>query len=1632
MNTVNNPPKTWLQKLLAAAALMLTTYVALISAPALGDDTEVFLGAGGSSSDIKPNVLFIIDTSGSMDWDSCPDDNPSCPTAGQSRLEVMKDALTQILSKANDINIGLMTFNSRGGPVRYPLSYIDADASEIENGGFNIVTPVASSSDDAEENIDTLLDLGTVVTDDNFLHISESSASSSATDLTVSVDYDSDDGEENYPSGNTFWSDSPDLDAEPSTLIGLRFRDVAIPAGAVILSAELLLTIENAENTPTTFEIWADDTDSAAVLSGDNTLKNRSKTTNKLSWASVPAADRRQTISSPNLNLVLQEVVDRPGWASGNNLAFMLKTTNGSRIFYSHDASNWRAAKLRISYTMNVTPVRKQVGLRFTDIKIPQGAQIQEAYLDFTSGEDSSDPVTYKIYGEAAADSATFAPIVSNISSRTKTTAYVDWNLLSTDVWQAGSQYSTPDLTSVIQEIVNQGSWCGGNSLSLLLEPSTGAQRLMESYDGAAGAGTSTAPTLRIKFDTDTQNITAPNTGCLATEITARVNSTNDDAEERVSNGALSTGSSDLEMVSDSGRDQYVGLRFNDLNITPGTQITEAYVEFTADGDTSTATSLTIKGHKVVDSPAFEGNSNISNRLSNAPTAASVSWSSIPSWNDNNLYQTPDLKTIIQEIVDQAGWAAGNSLSLLINGSGTRRAESYNGDAARAPRLVIKTKQNLAGVPSVSGQTVRQKLIQEVNSLRTVAGTPLVNTYMEGIRYYRGMPVYWGKFRGYQNFYDRYSRVSHSASWLGGALYRPAGCNDFDLNDYDCINEVVNFGPVYVSPIKDACQTNYIVILSDGEQNEYSSSDGIASLLATAPDPGFPSTCNSTNGGADCGLKLAEFANKFDQNTTTLDGDQTITTYAIGFTFTSDFMQNLAIKGGGLYRTANNADELVDAFETFFGDILSRPTTFTAPTLTVSAFNRLFNSNEIYISLFEPERTAKWSGNVKKYFLCTPAQDSAGSCTTGELLDDNGLPAAANGQLKPTAESAWGDIEDGADVEVGGAGMQVPAYGSRRIYTYTGATNPVNVDITAAAHQVTVANTSLTATLLGVPADERDALVAWITGQDIDDENNDTVTNENRWVFGDPLHSAAITVNYGLAGSTPVTKLFVGTNDGGFRMINTKTGAEEWMFIPQDLLEIQQDLRNNVAGANHIYGVDGSPVDWIYDADRDVSIEKTDGDFVKIFVGERRGGDNYYALDVTPDSPVTDADTTGLILPELMWQLNSATTGFSRLGQTWSKPFRTRVLVEESGTTVVKHVLIFGGGYDTGNDATYGPLGADPARMGNAIYIADANTGDFIWSASGTAGASLVVPDMKYSIPSDVRLLDVDGDGATDRLIVGDLGGQIWRVDLGVINSTTNGPIVGKLAALSDNAAASAAADHRRFMYPPQAVLVNDSDYSDPANAEYVAIAITSGDRANPLAESVHDRTYVLRDFQIERMPDTNGDGLADAGYPTIIDGVLYNATSGVTDVADLEGLKGSSGWYIDLKESVAAPNDYIGEKGITEGRVLISSIPSEPPVIAFNTYTPGTTAASSACSVTLGTNRTYFINLLNGTGTGIIDEVSKTRSRINEAFGIAPELSLSQQEGQTDITIRDNPTGEDVINYYLGDMLLPIYSSEK
>ena len=51
--------------------------------------------------------------------------------------------------------------------------------------------------------------------------------------------------------------------------------------------------------------------------------------------------------------------------------------------------------------------------------------------------------------------------------------------------------------------------------------------------------------------------------------------------------------------------------------------------------------------------------------------------------------QTTDLAAVVQEIVDQGGWSASNSMAFLISGSGLRTAEAYDGEPLAAPKLEI-------------------------------------------------------------------------------------------------------------------------------------------------------------------------------------------------------------------------------------------------------------------------------------------------------------------------------------------------------------------------------------------------------------------------------------------------------------------------------------------------------------------------------------------------------------------------------------------------------------------------------------------------------------------------------------------------------------------------------------------------------------------------------------------------------------------------------------------------------------------------------------------------------------------------------------------------------------------------------
>jgi len=189
----------------------------------------------------------------------------------------------------------------------------------------------------------------------------------------------------------------------------------------------------------------------------------------------------------------------------------------------------------------------------------------------------------------------------------------------------------------------------------------------------------------------DEVTVTVLPSGVFARQF--RIDQGNDDAEENA-NGAIARTQDELELVSrvEDGTtgNQTVGLRYAEVDIPPGAQIVSAHVQFKAAETDSGNTMLTIQGEAGDDARAFQATTgNISAR---PRTAAAVTWAP-PPWKaigaTGPAQKTADIAAVIQEIVNQPGWASGNTLVLIISGAGKRVAESYNGNPAGAPLLNV-------------------------------------------------------------------------------------------------------------------------------------------------------------------------------------------------------------------------------------------------------------------------------------------------------------------------------------------------------------------------------------------------------------------------------------------------------------------------------------------------------------------------------------------------------------------------------------------------------------------------------------------------------------------------------------------------------------------------------------------------------------------------------------------------------------------------------------------------------------------------------------------------------------------------------------------------------------------------------
>lgn len=448
----------------------------LIGVSAVADDLDIYLGTSTSQKTYNPNVLFIMDTSGSM---------TNKDSGTESRMLRVQNALKDALSDATNINAGLMRFSDYGGPVLYPITNIDTTIDA------ELVTSTSDSASDAYEVS------GSVNTSSSYLVLSQST--------------------------NTVTS-------------GLRFSNIMIPNGALITGAYLRLVSSQYNVADTTLTIRAESIGhSPAFSSSSSDLSARITTAEFVEWSTdneFPVDGEK--VTSPDISSVVQEVIDHTDWCGGNAMSLLIEgvstSTASSRIAKSYDDGTGNSPELVIAYdastatgcvadelyyqvdanNANVEETRNgydstgneltflsssnnYIGLQFKTVNVPQGAVIESAYLTFKAYDtDRWDSASMNIAAINMADAPDFDPHSRNMLRDIAKTGTVYWSMPD---FRRNREYTTPDLSTIVQTIVDRGDWVSGNNMGFVLSDFAGT-RGAYSYKGRP----SSAPQLYIKF----------------------------------------------------------------------------------------------------------------------------------------------------------------------------------------------------------------------------------------------------------------------------------------------------------------------------------------------------------------------------------------------------------------------------------------------------------------------------------------------------------------------------------------------------------------------------------------------------------------------------------------------------------------------------------------------------------------------------------------------------------------------------------------------------------------------------------------------------------------------------------------------------------------------------------------------------------------------------------------------------------------------------------------------------------------------------------------------------------------------------------------------------------------------------
>lgn len=865
-----------------------------------------------------------------------------------------------------------------------------------------------------------------------------------------------------------------------------------------------------------------------------------------------------------------------------------------------------------------------------------------------------------------------------------------------------------------------------------------------------------------------------------------------------------------------------------------------------------------------------------------------------------------------------------NCVSKTVNGSAFKCRDGYNATYKECPASRLQVaKEAVTSVIEESkdvefgigifdsyvsyivagiGKKSKSDLKTIVNNLYGSGGTPITDSAYQAYSYFSGGPVF---ERGYLDS-KRDKSIEKDGYYISpfANLTGPNG----------------SYQP--------RCDNNaYFIMMTDGDPSSNGNyHNAAASIQGLLPDASYTDATYTDENGNVYTLaamyqhfpRIAEFM----ANNDVYSKDQktnNVKTFTIGFgNGMSDKGQGMleaaAKKGNGDYYDTSDPTQLNTNLKATLRKIVEVSGNFTSPSVAASQSDSTRTKEYVYYSLFSPLGSSRWNGNIKKLKI-----------NGYNIVDqDNKNAINSKGEIDKEAKTFWRDYEpsegdvpskDGSNVMLGGLDEQITNPAQRSIFTDLGNFSSENTTVLA---KIKVALKDYS----GSSATDQEAkdMIDWMRGFEKNEEGEVALRDH---ILGDALHSKPAAITYGAAGSdsNDSTYLLFGTNAGFvhfFEDTSETKATEVWSFIPSELFSIQPGLRDNIPGK--LYGMDLTPTIYHDDANGDGKVNSTEK--VWAFMGMRRGGSTYYALDISDRQN-----------PKLLWAKGAS--DYPNLGQTWSQP---RVVYINLPSYAEKPLLVFGAGYDKEQFEN----GASNT-VGAGVYIVDAETGNEVWSTDDISFGG------NDSIVGRVATLDSDYDGYTDRLYAADTGGKVWRIDLAGSNT-------------SDWSAFEFASLPGKFFYQPE---VARSYYSRVTTfrtdnqvvsatrmiVPFEAVVIGSGDRTSPLDQSSNDSLYMMRDINvITKSFKSNPPASIDADDLMAIDTSTFGSLTSAPDdfIAKEAELAKYSGW------KYALPG--MGEKAL-----------AKPAIIGGVAYFPTFMAGSpntDECSLTGGTGRLYALHL--------------------------------------------------------------------